>query len=131
LFFLYTTLFRSRIVFVDELGVGSNVSEEFNPDAQGSEPVYYTRDVLWYSDWGLPIGEVWHSSTFDVNAMTSYKPLLVAEDTPARIEVIGVTTADELFVVKARGGGAVVRGDLDNPVIRRLPHIESRSEEHT
>lgn len=116
---------QGRIVFVDELGVGSNVSEEFNPNAQESAAVHYTRDVLWYSDWGLPIGEVWHSSDFDVNAMTSYKPLLVAEDTPARIEVIGVTTADELFVVKARGGGAVIRGDLDNPTIRRLPHIES------
>ena len=118
---------QGRIVFVDELGIGPSVSEEFDPNAQGSNVVYYTRDVLWYSDWGLPIGEVWTSTYYVPNtkAMTSYKPLLVAEDTPARIEVIGVTTADELFVVKARGGGAVIRGDLDNPTIRRLPHIES------
>src|SRR5690606_7330607 len=65
---------QGRIVFVDELGIGPSVSEEFDPNAQGSNVVYYTRDVLWYSDWGLPIGEVWTSTYYspNVKAMTSY-----------------------------------------------------------
>lgn len=51
--------------------------------------------------------------------------LEVGEDNAAFIDTIGSLSADELFVVKSREGGYVVRGDMDSPTVQRLPYIES------
>lgn len=116
---------QGRIVMADLAGQAEfEASIMYDPSSATSDAVFLSRDVLWYSGWGLPIGDVYTPSGYADPAMRGYTPLLVGEDTPSRIGCIGVTTADELFVVKDHGGGALVRGDLDNPTVRRLPHIE-------
>ena len=113
---------QGRIVMPDMTGLRDFlVALENNPAAAGSLSMFFTDDILWYSRWGQPIGDVYVSG---VEYMRGYIPLQVAEDQVSQIGVVGVITGDELFIVKARGGGALVRGDLDNPTVRRLPHIE-------
>ena len=115
---------QGRVVFPDLVGMPRLflVTREFDPAAVDEEQMNFSDDMLWYSAWGLPIGEVVTISAADY--MSAYSPLQVAEDQIAQIGVVGVLTADELLVVKSTGGGAIVRGDLDNPTVRRLPHIE-------
>lgn len=55
----------------------------------------------------------------------NYHTLLVGEEAPSGIGVLASLTADELFVVKHTGGGVLVRGDLDNPQVVKLPFIQS------
>ncbi len=85
--------------------------------------MYFSDDILWYSRWGQPIGDPY--TPVATERIRGFIPLQVAEDMVSPIGVLGVVTADELLVVKARGGGALVRGDLDNPTVRRMPHIQS------
>jgi hypothetical protein len=47
------------------------------------------------------------------------------EENTSGIGFIASTSADELLIVKNHGGGYVVRGDLENPSVARLPFIES------
>lgn len=97
-----------------------------------------TDDLLWYSDYGLPCqdfdlvsesfgGSVGYGShdVYPVSSMDPYNKLLVAEDDVSQIGTIGVTTVDQLLVVKHHTGGAMISGDLDRPSVRRLPFIES------
>lgn len=103
-------------------------------------------DLLWYSDVALPMQDFDLSApantydyttddtppgitntgyqTYPAVIQSAYNKLNVADDVIAEVGVIGVVNYDQLLVVKHNGGGAVVSGDLDSPVIRRLPYIE-------
>lgn len=45
------------------------------------------------------------------------------EENQSGIRVIASVNANELFMVKANGGGALIKGDLDNPTVIRMPAI--------
>ncbi len=47
------------------------------------------------------------------------------EENQSGIRVAQSVNANELFLVKATGGGAVISGDLDFPTVRRLPGLHS------
>lgn len=47
------------------------------------------------------------------------------EENQSGIRVAQSVNANELFLVKATGGGAVISGDMDFPTIRRLPGLHS------
>lgn len=116
---------QGRVVMPDRTGYRDFIiSQEVSPAGGSTDEwrMYFSDDILWYSRWGQPIGDPYTPAATE--RMRGYIPLQVAEDQVSPIGVLGVVTADELLVVKARGGGALVRGDLDNPTIRRLPHIE-------
>jgi hypothetical protein len=51
--------------------------------------------------------------------------LIAGDDQTARIGAIGVVAADQLLIVKARDGGVVISGSINNPSIRRMPYVES------
>lgn len=117
---------QGRIVMPDSTGYKGYFASRENdptPAAVDGWSMFFSDDILWYSGWAQPIGDVY--TPVATERMRSYTPLQVAEDQVSKIGVLGVVTGDELLVVKARGGGVTVRGDLDNPTIRRLPHIES------
>lgn len=44
---------------------------------------------------------------------------------PTGYEVIASLTADELLLIKSRGGAIVMRGDLDDPTIVTYPYVRS------
>src|SRR5690606_21271991 len=53
---------QGRVVMADLAGQGEfEASIVYDPLNPASEAVYYSRDVLWYSQWGLPIGDVYDS----------------------------------------------------------------------
>lgn len=117
---------QGRVVMADQTGFRDwIISQEVDTTALSTDEwrMFFSDDILWYSRWGQPIGDVYTPVATEL--MRGYIPLQVAEDQVSQIGILGVVTADELLVVKARGGGALVRGDLDNPTVRRLPHIES------
>jgi hypothetical protein len=51
--------------------------------------------------------------------------LIAGDDQISRIGAIGVVAADQLLIVKARDGGVVISGSINNPTIRRMPYVES------
>lgn len=100
----------------------------------------HADDLVWYSDYavpcqspflfplnndGLPTITNTAYGTYPKATMNPYNKLLIAEDDVSEIGTIGVTTVDQLLIVKHHTGGAMISGDLDNPSIRRLPYIES------
>lgn len=98
----------------------------------------FTDDLFFYSAVNLPCqnflinflntdrGET--NSGYDgwpAATQEPYNSFLAAEDVVADVGTIGVVTVDQMLIVKHKGGGALVSGDLDNPTINRLPYIES------
>lgn len=116
--------YQGRIVMADLASAGPDISTFYEPAAALDEPQKIARDLLWYSQYGLPIGDVYTPEGAGTEHMRQYTPIIVGEDNPSRIGILGVTTADELFVVKSYGGAVLIRGDLNNPTVRRIPHAE-------
>lgn len=50
------------------------------------------------------------------------------EENQSGVRVMASMNANELFIIKARGGGAIIRGSLDEPEIVRLPGLYSPGE---
>lgn len=78
----------------------------------------------------LPIGEA--ISYSDVNfAFAKFEGDIFhlktswVEENPSGYGAIASVNASELFLVKNRGGGVVIRGGLDSPEVVRLPGVES------
>lgn len=82
----------------------------------GTEDTRWTVDELRYSDQLDPI---------NTTSGKEFTYLTVGEEQPGRIEVFGVVAADQILVVKSRGGGVLITGDLDFPTVRRMPYIKS------
>lgn len=103
-------------------------------------------DIVWYSDPALPMQDfdlsspadtysyddddvlgatnVGYESDYPPVIQSAYNKLTVGDDQFSQIGTLGVANYDQLLVIKHTGGGVVVSGDLDSPVIRRLPYIE-------
>lgn len=83
----------------------------------GADEIYWSP-VNWLSptDSGAP------------DNITGWNPTLgtdYVEDWPSGISSWASMNANELFVVKNLGGAFVIRGDMDNPTVVRLPGVES------
>lgn len=128
---------QGRVVMADRRRTRRSMTVQ----QEGDAGLYGTSDdLLWYSDYALPCQNPRieplnqdgtppvTSTTYDVfpkATMSPYNKLIVAEDDVSEIGTIGVTTVDQMLVVKHQQGGAMISGDLDSPTIRRLPYIES------
>jgi hypothetical protein len=55
----------------------------------------------------------------------SVEAALYVEENPTPYGTAASLNANELLLIKRSGGGVLVRGDLDNPSVIRLPYIES------
>lgn len=66
-----------------------------------------------------PVGEWDPAGTLDTHR------LIAGDDNLTGVGAVISTSADELFIVKHSGGGYLIRGDLDNPTVSKLPFIES------
>lgn len=86
-------------------------------------------DHLWYSplyNAGLNTNDTAaHRNT--IYNPAGYDSSVVGDENPSPIGCLGSITADELLVVKHRGGGVLVRGDMDNFTATSLPFIEPTS----
>lgn len=60
-----------------------------------------------------------------MNVDGDHATLATSQDEPTRIGAMGSLTAGELLLVHTSGGAVLVRGDLDNPQIVRMPFVES------
>lgn len=119
-----TGLFPNPAMAVSHQGrcvVISKVGAMGNWDSAGGVPVYQVKDTILY----LPIID------FQANAAgttwSARKPtfLEVGEENVNAIELAASLSADELLIIKSRDGGYIIRGDLDDPTVQRLPFIES------
>lgn len=75
-------------------------------------------DRLYYSPVRRPTGFV------PATSRSTYLPLVPGETPTSPIGTIGVVTADQLFVAKAKEGAVIISGDLSNPTIRNIPYAE-------
>lgn len=75
------------------------------------------QDTVMYSP-PLDIRAVVFTSGFTVDQWT--------DDNTRGVSTVAASAAlDELFVLRDEGGALVIRGDLDNPTVTRLPHVQS------
>ncbi len=66
-----------------------------------------------------------YGSYSDSENVPGSTPLYLAEENPSGYGSWASLNANELFMVKHRGGGVLVRGDLETPTVIRLPNIHS------
>lgn len=64
-------------------------------------------------------------STAATGVLSSATRALYVEENQSGIGCLGSINSSELLVIKQSGGGAIVRGDLDNPTVIRLPSLQS------
>lgn len=99
-------------------------------------------DFVWFSDFGLPLQDMFvepvvmqtpglvkkpqypMNGAYPTNTQTRYNGLNVLEDIVTDIGTVGVVSSDQVLLVKHRGGGALVSGDIESPTVRRLPYLE-------
>ena len=97
--FVYATGHQGRVVWIDRL------YSSFNGG-------FWSADQLAY--------------TSVANQLTSgITRGVYGEENTHQTGLIASLTADELLIIKDHGGGYLVKGDLDNPTVQRLPFLES------
>jgi len=65
-----------------------------------------------------------NASIMDTN-LTTYFNILGGSGDGSGYQAFGSLTADELFLVKVKGGGLFISGDLNTPTERTLPYVQS------
>lgn len=86
--------------------------------AEGDAIVYTTNEAIYWTepnDW----------TTLEANLAGAYFNFIVGYENPTGYSAIASLSAGELFMVKARGGAIMVRGDLDDPQAVTLPNVRS------
>lgn len=78
---------------------------------------YHIKDVIWYS----PVLDFSRLNSFS----QPYAQKDVFSENITGISIIVSNNYDELLLIKNHGGGVLIRGDLDNATLIRLPNIES------
>ena len=71
----------------------------------------------------IPLDYVRYTGPNDLDSTGEYAE--IGEENTSRIAFLASQSADELLVMKESGGAYMVRGDLNNPTIQRLPYLES------
>jgi hypothetical protein len=85
----------------------------------GEDQVYISSECAYWT-------EVNDSTTLDPNLTNIYFNILGGYETSAGYGVFLPMTADQLFLVKIRGGALMVYGDLSSPSeVRTLPMVQS------
>ena len=84
----------------------------------GDDQVYVSSEAAYWTD-------VNDASTLDAN-LSTYFTILGGYENASGYAVIAPITANELFLVKIRGGALFIYGDLDSPSeVRTLPMVQS------
>jgi hypothetical protein len=83
----------------------------------GDNQVYISSECAYWT----PVND---GSQIDTN-LTTYFNILGGYETASGYGVFASLTADELFLVKIKGGGLFVSGDLNTPTVRTLPYVRS------
>jgi|GEM_PF-6538210 len=83
----------------------------------GTNQVYISSECAYWT----PVN---NGSIIDTN-LTTYFNVLGGYENASGYGVFQSLTADELFLVKIRGGGLFVSGDLNSPTVRTLPYVRS------
>lgn len=81
------------------------------------------------TDGAMPIGEAMSWSDVNFSFLKFESNIFLdktawVEETPSGYGAMASVNAGELFLVKHKGGGAVIRGSLDNPTVVKLANIE-------
>lgn len=124
------TAHQGRLVMVDRTTAPNTLATEYDQSGTAGGVYSYT-DIVRYSDYGLPLQDTVTITqaaygSYPANlGSKQYNATFFAEDVVAHTGTIGTVTNDQLLIVKHRGGAVLVTGDLDNPVVRRLPSVES------
>ena len=85
----------------------------------GANQVYISSECAYWS-------EVNNIGTLETNLASSYLNVLGGYETSAGYGVFLPMTANQLFLVKIRGGGLMIYGDLDSPdEVRVMPMVQS------
>ena len=95
---VYTTLGSSLTTVVNRVGSGVITA--------GSETIAYSKDNDWFST-------------------SNFSSALYVPEQPFGVGAMASMNASELVVVKRKGGGFAVRGDLDSPTVVRIPGMTS------
>lgn len=103
-FWLFTH--QGRTIFILE----DQTSYDFTSEGQSAGP-----ERLYYTPYGVT-----HPTTAQIAG-----PLVVSEENPSGYGTWASVSASELLLVKHRGGGIVIRGDIANPTVLRVPGIQS------
>ena len=108
---------QGRVVFLENQN-DANWSASSGPNVLGqpfgSTGVLPAGESIGYSD----------PNAFIATNVT-YNAQLFVEENPTGFGTWQSMNANELFLVKNRGGGVVVRGDVDRPTVIRLPGLPS------
>jgi len=83
--------------------------------------VTVSKDLLFY----FPAIDFMATAAADTWSQRTATTLDIGEESISPIGILASISADELLVIKHRNGGYLIRGDIDNPTIQRLPFIES------
>lgn len=125
-----TTTFQGRLVMMDRVGSLFPVTSVIET-AGTARGILAFDDIMFYSDVGLPLQDSVASagaaySYYPANfSFTQYKALLTGETILSQCGAMGTVTNSQLLLVKHRGGGVLISGDLNNPTVRLLPAMES------
>lgn len=84
--------------------------------AVGDDQLYTTNESLFWSI----LNDV---ETMDTTIGSSYFKTIVSYDNPTGYQVYQSLTANELLLIKARGGALVVSGNLNDFQVRNLPNV--------
>lgn len=124
------TTFQGRLVMMDRVGSLFPGMTVYN-SAGTALGALALDDIMYYSDVGLPLQDFVASadpaySYYPANfSATQYKAFLTGETILSQCGAIGTVTNSSLLLVKHRGGGVLISGDLNNPTVRLLPAMES------
>ena len=83
----------------------------------GTNQVYTTTEGFYWTD----VNDLTTLSS----GLTGYFNVIVLPEFPVGYGVMESLTADELLLIKARGGGLILRGSLDDYSAKSLPNIKS------
>lgn len=87
--------------------------------ASGDETIFTTNEAFYYS-------EVNDARTLDASLSGNHFKIVAGYENPNGYGVWASLTANELLLIKTRGGALMIRGDLDDPSqVSTLPYVRS------
>lgn len=132
-----TSSTTSRTPWIDDFTAGSGVTGKLAPfwlfTHQG-RTIFITEDGTSYdfTDLAQSSGaeRIYYTNVFDAHPSTIGGPVILSEENPSGYGAWASLNANEALFIKHRGGGVVVRGDIANPTVIRLPGIQSTNGTH-
>lgn len=124
-------------IFPDEYnpsnsGVGQLYTDQFHPGLMFG----HQHRIVWCDARNFVHGDgniaAWLNNEYvfftDLNAagqLVNYDPVMFSPENPSGYGTAASLTANELLLIKQRGGGVMIRGDLNRPTVYTMPNLAS------